>query len=74
MTFDNMFFSVCLSDSEPETMKVAKVVFPAPGRLRDASTCTLPPLGNLQSFAAMKFIWGFTRGNSGRPRLNSVMF
>lgn len=53
---------------------MAEVVFPAPGRLRNASTCTLPPMENLQSFAAMKLMCGFTRGNSGKPRLNSVMF
>lgn len=72
MTFDNL--SVCVSNSESETMKVAKIAFLALGRLRNASTCTFPPVGNLQSFAAMKLICGFTRGNSGKPRLNSVMF
>lgn len=75
MTFDNFFFSVCVSDSESETTKVAKTVFLGSGRLRNTSTCTFPPVnGNLQSFAAMKLICGFTRGNSGKPRLNSVMF
>lgn len=70
MTVDNFSFSVYLSNSEPETTKVAKVVFLARGRLRNA----FPTHGNLQSFAAMKLICGFTRGNSGKPRLNSVMF
>lgn len=75
MTFDNFFFfSVFLSNSEPENIKVAKIVFLALGRLRNASTCTFPHVRNLQSFAAMKLICGFTRGNSGKPRLNSVMF
>ena len=78
MTFDKFFFfsffPLYLSNSEQETIKVAKMVFLALGRLRNASTCTFPPMGNLQSFAAMKLICGFTRGNSGKPRLNSVMF
>lgn len=73
MTFDNFSFSVSLSNSEPETTKVAKVVFLAPGRLR-MHPLAFPTHGNLQSFAAMKLICGFTRGNSGKPRLNSVMF
>lgn len=72
MTFDN--FSVCFSNNESETIKVAKMIFLGSGRLRNASTCTFPRVGNLQSFAAMKLICGFTRGNSGKPRLNSVMF
>lgn len=78
MTFDKFFFfsffPLYVSNSEQETIKVAKMVFLALGRLRNASTCTFPPMGNLQSFAAMKLICGFTRGNSGKPRLNSVMF
>lgn len=43
MTFDNFSFSVYLSNSEPETTKVAKIVFLAPGRLRNASTCISHP-------------------------------
>lgn len=37
MTFDNFSFSVSLSNSEPQIIKVAKIVFLAPGRLRNAS-------------------------------------
>lgn len=47
-------------------------------KLLKAETAFLAPEGTgahllLQSFAAMKLMCGFTRGNSGRPRLNSVM-
>lgn len=72
MTFDNFFFSffpVCLSNNESETIKVAKTIFLAPGRLRDALS-----LRNHQCFAAMKLVCGFTRGNSGKPCLKLVMF
>lgn len=58
---DNSFLFVSLIASQK--LLKAETVFPGPGRRIDF----------LQSFAAMKLICGFTRGNSGRPRLNSVM-
>lgn len=59
---DNSFLFVSLIASQK--LLKAKTAFPGPegtGHLL------------LQSFAAMKLMCGFTRGNSGRPRLNSVM-
>lgn len=70
MTSDTISFPVCVANSEPEPLQAARR---RPGL--EARGCVRSSAARaLQSFAAMKLMCGFTRGNSGRPRLNSVMF
>lgn len=72
MTFANFcfsFFPVCLSNNESETIKVAKTVFLAPGRLRDASTC--PFLEESSAFCSHEVSMWFHKGKQWKTMLET---